>query len=277
MKPYKKYSVEDIKRNQSDDYSIKFYSEEITVKTRFGEYKVEDEVFNSTSYNELLSKVIKSVASTLSRKVNYESKSFPFLQVNNYELATVLDNYIRNRLFNSNFNPMIDNNWKVLLNYEAGVISHIMRELLKIILAIKEKYLSNKQVVEKRYFSEVKTIKIREKYSIEVSKAIYKRLPYPTNKGGFEKVFMEYCDTESKVDAFIKIKENVHSFAYFSYIREDGNISRYYPDFLVKVDGAIFVVETKAQKDIDNKNVQYKKRAVECALDKINKLNDEDR
>jgi type III restriction enzyme len=79
------------------------------------------------------------------------------------------------------------------------------------------------------------------------------------------------------VDAFIKIKENVHIFAYFSYIREDGNIARYYPDFLVKINRIVFVVETKAQKDIDNKNVQHKRKAVENALKRINELAAEDR
>lgn len=277
MEPYKKYKLAEIKNKLSYDGSIKFYSEEITVKTRFGEYKVEEEVFNSNSYNEFIGKLVKAIISTLTKAANYKNKSFPFLQVNSSELAFIIDNYIRNRLFGIYFNPMIDNNWRVLLSYEAGVVEHIMRELLSIMLNIQYDAIDDKIIVDKRYFSEVNTIKLREKYSVKVAKAIYERLPYPTNKGGFEKSFIEYCDRDSNVDAFIKIKENAHSFAYFSYIREDGNIARYYPDFLVKANGTVFVVETKAQKDVDNINVQYKKKAVENAIEKINELNAADR
>lgn len=277
MEAYKKYSLEELKRKLPADSSVKFYSEEIIVKTRFGEYKVEEEIFSSTSYNEIISRIVRSTTSTINKAAKYGNKNFPFLQVNSYELAAVLDGYIRNKLFNRFFDPVIDNNWRVLINYEAGLIPHIMRELLKNLFSLQEKDLVQKPIVEKRYFSEVKTIKLRESYSIEVSKAIYGKLPYPTNKGGFEKAFMEYCDTDSKVGAFIKIKENVHSFSYFSYIREDGNIARYFPDFLVKVHGTVFVVETKAQKDMDNKNVRHKRKAVENALKRINGLDAEDR
>lgn len=277
MEAYKKYSLEQLKRIIPSDTSVKFYSEEITVKTRFGEYKVEEEIFNSSSYNEIISKIVRSVVSTINKAASYRNKNFPFIQVNTYELAAVLDGYIKNKLFGRYFDPMLDNNWGVLINLEAGVIEHILRELLKLLFSLEEKKPTFKCIVEKRYFSEVRTIKLRENYSVDVSKAIYAKLPYSTNKGGFEKAFIEYCDTDSDVDAFIKIKENSHSFVYFSYIREDGNIARYYPDFLVRANGKVFVVETKADKDIDNKNVQHKKQAVENALNRINELEAEDR
>lgn len=277
MEPYKKLSIKELKEKLLCDSSVKFFSEEITVKTRFGEYKVEDEVFSSNSYNELISKLVKSIILNINKHLRYNNTTFPFIQVNNYELAAAIDAYIRNKLFDSSFDPIDDNNWRILVNHEAGIIQHIMREFSKAILKFTEKPPVYKPIVEKRYFSEVKTIRVREKYSLQVAKSIYERLPYPTNKGGFERDFMEYCDRDGKVDAFIKIKENFHDFAYFSYIRDDGNIARYYPDFLLRIGETIFVVETKAQKDLENKNVQYKKKAVEDALKKINKLDAEDR
>jgi len=36
------------------------------------------------------------------------------------------------------------------------------------------------------------------------------------------------------------------------YVNADGNISNYYPDFIVKLnDGRVFIIETKGQEDLD--------------------------
>jgi type III restriction enzyme len=102
-------------------------------------------------------------------------------------------------------------------------------------------------------------------------------LPFPSNKGQYEKAFMEYCDSDSQVEAFIKIKENYHDFAYLNYIRDDGMISRYFPDFMVKLKNKIYLVETKAQKDLDNANVCSKQTATLDWLKKINELKPNDR
>jgi type III restriction enzyme len=55
------------------------------------------------------------------------------------------------------------------------------------------------------------------------------------------------------------------------YIRKDGMLSRYYPDFLTKIEGNIFLIETKAEKDMDNANVIAKKKS---ALEWVKKIND---
>ena len=58
-----------------------------------------------------------------------------------------------------------------------------------------------------------------------------KKLPYPSNNGGFEKSFIESADNDSYVEAIIKINEYYHNFATINYIRDDGLLARYYPDF----------------------------------------------
>ena len=40
----------------------------------------------------------------------------------------------------------------------------------------------------KTKFSDVEEIKIRENYSLDVSKTIYEKLGYPSNKGGLERI-----------------------------------------------------------------------------------------
>lgn len=43
----------------------KFFSEEVTVRTRFGEYSVTADIFNASSYNEFISKLVNGISSML--------------------------------------------------------------------------------------------------------------------------------------------------------------------------------------------------------------------
>jgi type III restriction enzyme len=79
------------------------------------------------------------------------------------------------------------------------------------------------------------------------------------------------------VEAFIKIIETKHTFAGIPYIREDGLLAHYYPDFMVKFADDIYIVETKAQKDLNNKNVQQKMLSAINFVNTINELPPEKR
>ena len=116
-------------------------------------------------------------------------------------------------------------------------------------------------IIEKKYFSQISEIRMRALYSIPVSKSIYNRLPYPVKSGGFEKDFIEYADTDAELDSIIKIVEGYHYLVSLSYIRSDGLIASYFPDFIVKIAESIYLVETKAQKDLNNENVKSKEQA----------------
>ncbi|MCL2284703.1 MAG: hypothetical protein FWC26_15415 [Fibromonadales bacterium] len=78
-------------------------------------------------------------------------------------------------------------------------------------------------------------------------KSIYKQTFYPSNKGKFEKDFLEAADQDSKVERIIKIEHYRHLFACLYYIRQDGMLAPYYPDFMLKIGDEIFVVETKGK------------------------------
>jgi type III restriction enzyme len=129
----------------------------------------------------------------------------------------------------------------------------------------------------KRAFSEINEIKIRETYALDVAKTIYPKIAYPSNKGGFEKAFVEFIDADSQVKAFMKINEHYYDFANIIYIRDDGLLAHYFPDFLVRIKDKIYLVETKAEKDLNNKNVQQKRLATIDWIDKINELISEHR
>jgi hypothetical protein len=276
LQPFMTFSFNQLK-NFTKNVGDTFYSDEITVHTRFGNYKVEEGVFNAKSYNEFISKIVAALSASLEKTGVRKLERFPFMQINSAKLAAIIDAYIHTRLFGRNFNPLEDGNWRVLLLRNAPIVDHIIKEISKAIYEMQNNIMVKEAVVLKRYFSEVKEMKVRENYCVPVAKSIYNVLPYPSNKGIYEKDFIEFFDSDSAVDSLIKIKENYHDFAYISYIRKDGLISRYYPDFMVKIGADIYLVETKAEKDTDNVNVIAKKRSALEWVKKINELNSEER
>ena len=254
-----------------------FVSEEMTVKTRFGDYKVNADLFTAKSYNEFLSKLVGVITTTFAKIGQRTIKDFPVMQVNNSYLIGLIDNFIRDGLFKEPFDPFEDNNWRVLLLSQAGITQHLVKELSKIIYDMQNNINVHEAVVIKKYFSEVPELKMRENYSLNITKTIYERLPYPSNKGELEKNFMLFCDSDAQVNSLLKINEHYHYFAHLSYIRTDGMLSAYHPDFMVKTDSSVYLVETKAAKDMNDPNVRQKELAELDWLKKINELNPDDR
>ncbi|OQZ00223.1 MAG: restriction endonuclease subunit R [Candidatus Brocadia sp. UTAMX2] len=254
-----------------------FYSEEMTVKTRFGDYKVTAELFTAKSYNEFLSKLVKIITSTVVKITQRRTKDYPAMQINQASLVQLIDDFVRHNLFNQEFNPLEDNNWRVLLLSQTGITEHIIKELSKVLYEMQNTVDVQDAIVIKQYFSQVEQLKMRENFSLDMVKTIYERLPYPSNKGELEKNFMLACDHDSAVKAFLKISEMYHDFAHLNYIRNDGILSSYYPDFIIKTPKHIYLVETKAQKDIKDENVLLKKQSALDWLKKINELKPDDR
>lgn len=276
LEPFIHFPLEDLQKFFKKE-GESFVSEEMTVKTRFGEYSVDANLFKSQSYNEYLEKILNVVVNRMARVSARKTKTFPVMQINNLEVVKVIDKYIRTRLFKKPFDPFIDNNWKVLLMRNGIVTQHIIKEIGKMIIEMQNSVEVTEAKIEKRYFSEVRELRMRENYSLEIVKTIYERLSYPSNRGGFEKAFLEYADTDSKVEAIMKINEYFHNFANVTYIRTDGFLSLYYPDFIVKTEDKLYFIETKSDKDLGDPNVKQKQLATLDFIRKINKLNPEDR
>jgi len=254
-----------------------FYGEEITVKTRFGEYSVTADIFNAKSYNSFIQKIVNAVSFVPIKISKRTQKSFPIMQINSALIAKLTDDYIRHKLFGTEFDPLANNNWKILILTQEKIISHIVRNVSQVIYDLQNKLEVIDAIIVKKYFSEVKEIKIRETYAIDVAKTIYPKIAFPSNKGGFEKAFMEFIDGDSKVNAFVKINEYYHEFANVIYIREDGLLAHYFPDFMVKIGDKLYLVETKAERDMNNINVKQKRLATIDWVGKVNELKPEDR
>lgn len=276
LEPFESFHLEDLQKFFKKD-GEQFVSEELTVKTRFGEYIVDANLFKSQSYNEYLEKILNVVVNRMAKVSARKTKSFPTMQINNLEVVKTIDKYIREKLFNKLFDPFVDNNWKVLLLKNGVVTQHIVKEIGKVIFEMQNNVDVDEARVEKRYFSNVSELRMRENYSLDITKSIYEKLPYPSNRGGFEKDLMEYADSDSEVEAIMKINEYYHSFASITYIRTDGFLSLYYPDFIIKTVNKIYIIETKSDKDMNDPNVRQKQLATLDWVRRINQLKQEDR
>lgn len=126
----------------------------------------------------------------------------------------------------------------------------------------------------KRYLnlSDVKTIPVRSRSCVEVAKCIYPKLPVPTRAGGLERLFIEWLDQDTRIEAFAKVHEYRHDFLRRPYLKSDGMPAQYSPDFLVRTDMDVYAVEAKAQSALSDENVQRKQRAALAWCGQINQL-----
>lgn len=276
LAPITYYSLEQLK--SFTPKGEHFHSEEITTSTNFGKYQVGVDFFKAQSYNEYLQKLLHVITNKLDRlNTRGHFKPLPNLQVGQYRLLHVVDMYIRTRLFNQPFNPFEDENWRILLLKTGGVSEHIIKEVSRIVYESQCTTITTDAKIAKTFFSSVSSLRMRQNYSLELQKTMYERTSYPSNKGEFEKNFLLFLDKQSEVEAFIKILEFKHGFATLPYIRTDGLMAHYSPDFLVKTDEAIYVVETKADKDVTDANVRQKQKATLSFLHQINSVSSDER
>ena len=251
-----------------------FVSQESLTKTTFGKYKVTANLFNASGYNEYLQKLLRVV--TL-RFENCRRQGFPTIQINGAQTVQVMDWYIREKLFSLPFNPFQGNDWKILLAKGGIVTKHIVEQFAVAIYKMQNRLTTINAEVSHTDFSSLRAIKMRESYSMEVQKCIYPRLGYPSHGGGLEKAFIEFLDRDAEVERFLKINENGHSFAIIFYVRKDGLMATYHPDFIVATADKVYLIETKGDDKVDDVNVRQKQTATIEWIKKINALEPEDR
>ncbi len=81
-------------------------------------------------------------------------------------------------------------------------------------------------------------------------KSLFNRIVGEPHAGGFELAFAGFLDDAPDVAAFAK---NYLAVGFkIDYVRADGDLSNYVPDFLVKTtDGTVWIVETKGREELD--------------------------
>jgi len=276
LEPFTVYPLETLKRLFAKDGET-FIGQELTVKTTFGEYDVHANLFNASSYNEYLQGIIQAISRRFFRVAGKQTRRMPALQVNLASIAEVIDRYIRNGLFAEAFDPFHESDWKVLLCANGIVTQHIIQQIGLLVHAIETGTVTTDASVRQVWFSSVAKIIVRESASLPLVKTIYTRTGYPAHGGGLERDFLDFVDHDSHVERFVKVDEARHTFARIAYLRTDGLMGEYIPDFLVATDKRVYVIETKATGQIGDGNVRQKQMAAIAWCKDVNALPSESR
>ena len=276
LQPFTAFPLDKLRQFLAQDGET-FISQEAISKTQFGRYKVTANLFTATSYNEYLQKLLRTITLRFDRVTSHREMPVPNLQINEAHTIAVVDRYIRTRLFGQPFNPFNGSDWKILLSKDAIVTKHIIEEMARAIFNMQQNIMTTDAQVVHTLFSSVTEIKMRESYSIETHKTIYERQGYPSSRGGLERAFIDFLDTDGEVERFLKISENMHPFAVIYYMRKDGLMATYHPDFIVATQKKIYLIETKGNDKLFDKNVRQKQTAAVEWTRKINELPTEER
>ena len=149
---------------------------------------------------------------------------------------------------------------------------HIVRELARAIFKMQMAVTTTQAVVRLIAFSTVQVLRMRESCSQPLQKTIYERVPFPSHGGGLEKAFAPFLDSDAEVEAFLKIDETQHAFATVYYIRNDGMLATYHPDFIVKTKDKVCLIETKGNDKMGDENVRSKQRSTLQWISRVNAL-----
>jgi type III restriction enzyme len=253
-----------------------FVSEDVPTGTQYGDYRVDGGVLTATGYNDYLSRMTTRISEALGRNLTSsagkykEISQYPILQAYKPMLAGWLDTYIRRRLFGEDFDPLASENWRVLLLDDVAL--DIAGAFATKLTEIQGSQSVHEADVYYKLLSEVDVIPVRLSSYVEVRKCIYAKLPIPSNGGGLERLFAEWVDRDSRVEALVKVHEYRHHFLRRPYLKTDGMPGQYSPDFLVRTATDVFIVETKAQSALSDENVRRKQRAAVAWCEQLNDL-----
>lgn len=259
----------------------RFVSQDAQTGTQYGDYRVDGGVLTATGYNDYLSRMTTRITEALGRTMTTsqskynENAKFPILQAYRPLLTGWLDSYIRHRLFGQEFDPLAEENWRVLLLDD--VAHSIAGTFATKLVELQDSQVVASAEVQHRSLSEVTTIPVRGSTAEEVNKCIYPKLPIPSQGGGLERRFIRWADKDSGIEALAKVHEYRHDFLRRPYLKADGMPAQYSPDFLIRTPFTIYVVETKAQSALSDENVQRKQKAALAWCEQINELPEEQR
>lgn len=164
------------------------------------------------------------------------------------DITGIIDEYASKHLFGGEIDFQKAENYTVL-NY-APLFDFVVGSVKRIILDGLGAIQYEVKLGKVGRLSDVKKIYVRESLSQPVERCIYPLAGYSRRSEGLEKKFMaEVLDKSAEVEAFGKIQQRKHPLN-ISYRDKDGIKRDYFPDFIIKTKDKMYLVETKAEDEM---------------------------
>lgn len=167
------------------------------------------------------------------------------------EIMGLVDDYCTNHLFGKRINYDEEENYTVLniMELYGFIKKELRKELWNFLLSFNTETVLN---AKWRKMSVMNFWRMKENSSVKVSKCIYEKLPFGHGAGLELKFVIEVLEKSQEVISYSKINDKRGSFhLHIKYLAEDGNYKSYFPDFIIKTDKKMFIVETKSDKDFE--------------------------
>ena len=175
------------------------------------------------------------------------------------EIAQIIDEYVSNYLFHEGESINFEEAKNCIVLNNVLIFNFIIEEVRKIIL-VKLGEMKYEYIGRWRKLSDISRLMLREKNSIETWKTIYPRQGFSAKGGGFERNFMAgVLEQSSDVLTYAKLDKR-HALL-IPYRDEYGILREYEVDFIVKTKDKIYLLETKADKDLYDPAVLLKAKA----------------
>ena len=161
------------------------------------------------------------------------------------KLYEKLKEYIVTRLFDQEVNLEDLNTLRNLS--EIGPRRHLFEHFADAINKLTLVDSGNSTVISEIKLSKTRPVVVNNQPYTQSKKTIFNRI---VGDSHLELRFAQFLDSAKDVQAFAKNTRSVHFF--MEYITSTGEISHYYPDFIVRTSkGEIFIIETKGLQDLD--------------------------
>ena len=153
--------------------------------------------------------------------------------------------FIQNQLFGE---PVDLDSPNTLRNLAEPAATKTVIEILK--RAINDLTIQDKgeaQISETIRLRDMRPFVVKEQRYLTSEKSVFNRI---TGDNQLERDFASFLDKSPEVVSFAK---NYFAVGFkLDYVKADGNIANYYPDFFVKLtDGRVIIAETKGREDVD--------------------------
>ncbi|MEK7099369.1 MAG: DEAD/DEAH box helicase family protein [Patescibacteria group bacterium] len=199
-------------------------------------WKLENEYFD---YNHFLRQATLAVA---------RERGMQLLTGQMSGITAIVDEYVNKKLFGQAIDFSKPENY-IVLNY-SDLFDFIVGTVRRAIVEALGEIQYEARVGKVGRASDVKKIYVRGPLAVPVERCIYPKLGYRRSGEGFEKKFIEeVLNVSGEVEAFLKLQERKHDLN-ISYRDRYGITRPYYPDFIAKTAERMFVVETKAEDEI---------------------------